>query len=116
MDKVFISGNITKDIELKTTNNGKKYTNFTVAVTDAQNVSKFFVCRAWDKTAELMETFLEKGSKVLVEGRLDYYEQETQNGKKKTYYIVADRVEFLSMKKKEEKKSLDFEPDDLPFI
>lgn len=116
MNKVIISGNLTKDIELKKTNTGKSYCSFTVAINDGGDKTTFIDCQAWDKTAEIMDTFVGKGAKVIVDGRIAVYDYDTQNGKGKKVYVVADRVEFTKIDNKPKSNVFEVAPDDLPFI
>lgn len=76
MNTVIISGRITKDIELKTTNSGISVVRFTVAVrssrkdADGKAVSDFISCIAWRSTAEFIEKYFSKGKWIEVRGEL----------------------------------------------
>jgi single-strand DNA-binding protein len=97
MNKFIISGNITKEINLAYSASGKAYAKFTVAVTRKFDREKtdFFNVTAFGKQAENVANFLDKGSKVLVEGEVQI---DNKDGK---YYtnVLADSVEFLDSKK-----------------
>lgn len=98
VNKIFIQGNITKDIELKQTQNNISVCAFDIAYNMTDHTDYFRV-ECWKKLAENVSKYCKKGSKVLVEGRLatESYEKD---GQKKTYYkIVAYAVEFLDSKK-----------------
>jgi single-strand DNA-binding protein len=101
MNKFIISGNITKEIDLKYSQSGKAYAKFTVAVTRRfdRDKSDFFNVTAFGKVAENVANFLDKGSKVLVEGEVQI---DSKDGK---YYtnVLAENVEFLDSKKKQDK-------------
>jgi single-strand DNA-binding protein len=58
----------------------------------------------WGKQAESCHTYLKKGSSVFIEGRLQYrtWDDEATGTKKSVLEVVADRVQFLDKKKKEE--------------
>jgi len=106
VNRAIIIGNLVRDIELRFTNTGKEVANFTVAVSRNYGEKKetdFINCMAWGKIAENMAKFLSKGSKVAVEGRIQVSSYDNKEGQKvyKTE-IVADNVEFLNSKKKEE--------------
>lgn len=96
MNKFIITGNLTKTPEMKYSQAGNAYTKFTVAVTRPRDRDKsdFFNVTAFGKVAESVANFLDKGSKVLVEGQVNI---DNNNG---TYYtnVLADNVEFLSKK------------------
>ncbi len=78
INKVILTGRITTDIELRRTNDGVPYTFFTVAVTRRINrdESDFIRCVAWRGTAEFMNQYLNKGSLVGIEGRLEVFSQQ----------------------------------------
>ena len=94
-------GNITQDPSLRMAGD-KAVCNFRIATNykkkDVTNVEYHnIVC--WDKTAENIGTFLTRGSKVFVEGRLQTREWTAADGvKKQTTEIVADQVIFLDKK------------------
>lgn len=95
MNRVFLIGRTTKDIELRTTSGGKTYIQFTLAVNRIKEGTDFINCVAWNATAELMEKYVLKGEQVGVVGRI-----QTRNYEKdgKTVYVtevVVDEVEFL---------------------
>ena len=71
MNKVILLGRLTKDIELKETVSGKSYARVGLAVDRPFSKNKevdFFNLVAWDKTAEMMSRYFEKGKRILVEG------------------------------------------------
>ena len=105
MNKVFISGNLTKDVEIRYTNNGKAMAKSGIAVTsafknsDGERGTDFFNLIAWGKTAEFFGKYLHKGSKILVEGRLKNNHYTDKNGNKQyTEDIWVDTVEFAGGK------------------
>ena len=65
MNKAIITGRLTKDVDLRTTQSGKSVASFTVAVDRMDEGADFIDCVAWGKTAENMQRYLSKGSKVL---------------------------------------------------
>ena len=98
MNKVFLIGNITNDLELKKTQTNKSYISFTIAVNEGygdKKITDFIEIRAWEKTAELVSNYCRKGSKICVDGkvRTDIYEKDGR--KVKNTYILAGNVEFL---------------------
>ncbi len=103
MNIVSLTGRIAKDIELRKTNTGKSVTTFSMAVERIrQEGADFFYIVAWDKTAENAAKYLKKGSRVGVVGRLTSRTFE-KNGEKRTIMeVVADNVEFLDNKPKDE--------------
>lgn len=98
MNKVILIGNLTKDIELQSTKTGKLVTQFSIGVRRDKEVSDFPNCVAWGKTAELLEKYCHKGSKIAVEGSLQTSSYE-KNGEKRYKTIVSvSNVEFLDSK------------------
>lgn len=113
LNKVFLIGNLTKDLELKYGKNGQPVTNMRLAVnrvyTTQNGEKKEEVCYVnivvWGKQAESCTTYLKKGSSIFVEGRLQLrtWDDEETKQKKSMLEVVADRVQFLDrFKKKEE--------------
>lgn len=103
MNKVIIKGRLTHDPELKTTQNGIEYCDFSVAVSryagkDKEPETDFIPCKAWRQGAAFINKYFTKGKEILVEGsmRFDRYEKD---GEKRTYaYVTADRTEFCGGK------------------
>lgn len=103
MNKVFLIGNITKDIELRQSNSGKFVVEFSVAINNGKDQqgnelpADFVNCTAWNKTAEILNKYTNKGSKISVEGAIktQTWVDQQGNNRYKTYVLV-DRVELLS--------------------
>jgi len=102
MRQIVFTGNITKDLELKVGQSGKSNVSFTVANNDRKENVVFMNVKAFEKTAENCANYLKKGSKVLVVGDFATYEYEKDGVKKYGYEVLANRVEFLDSKPKEE--------------
>ena len=103
MNRIFLMGRLTKDIELKETVGGKVYTRVGFAVDRPFSKNKevdFFNLVAWDKTAEMMSRHLEKGRRILVEGRLQMNNFEKEGVKYSGYDVIVANVEFADDKKK----------------
>ena len=77
MNKVFLSGNLTQDPEVRYTQSNKAFTRMGIAVhrrlKDGETTD-FFNLIAWDKTAEFCSRYLTKGMRVVVEGRLQTFQ------------------------------------------
>jgi single-strand DNA-binding protein len=101
---VTISGRLTKNPEIKVTQSGKRLCGFTVAVNRQNDDVDFIDCIAFEKTAEIMEEYCEKGKRVVITGRLQTRTYEAKNGQKvKVVEVVADRVEIIDFKDRAEK-------------
>ncbi len=82
MNKVILCGNLTKDPDIRYTQNGKATARMSIAINSygENKTAEYFNLVAWEKTAELCGKYLHKGSKVLVEGRLKNNNYKDKNG------------------------------------
>ncbi len=104
MNKVFLSGNLTRDPEVRYTQTGKAFTRMGIAVRRPYSKDKdavdFFNLIAWEKTAEFCGRYFMKGSRVLVEGRLQTSSYENKDGVKvNDVDIMIDNIEFADSKR-----------------
>ena len=106
LNKIFIIGRITADLELKNTPSGVPVTTFTVAVNrlknkDGEQQADFIDIVAWRNTAEFICKYFSKGSAILVEGTLQTRTYEDKEGKKrKVFEVLANNVDFIDSKNK----------------
>ena len=116
MNNVCIIGNITKDIELRTTNNGKSVTTVSIAFNDGygdKQQTHFFDVMAWEKQAENLAKYCQKGSKIAIHGKLIQQNWETQQGEKRNKVLInAINITFLDSKKTQENEQAS--PYDIP--
>lgn len=104
MNRIFIIGNLTRDPELRVTQQGTPVCTFTVAVNRRQQGAEagqpdadFFRVTAWRKTAENCNRFLAKGRKVGVTGTLNLQSYVGNDGQQRfNMEVQADEVEFLT--------------------
>ena len=106
INKVFITGNLTRDPELRETPSGFQVLNFGVAVNDRwknqqtqqwEDRPNFVDCTMFGNRAESGSRFLAKGSKVAIEGKLRWSQWEAQDGSKRSKLeVVVDELEFMS--------------------
>ena len=103
MNKVIMMGRLTRDPEVRYSNDNKAVANFTLAVDrrfkrDGDPDADFFFCTAFGKIAEFAEKYLKKGTKIVLDGHLqnDTYEKDGQ--KKTTTKIMVDSCEFAESK------------------
>lgn len=109
MNKVFLSGNLTRDPEVKYTPAGKAMARMGIAVNrrsknvetgQYEQVAEFFNLTAWEKTAEFCGRYLRKGSRVFVEGSMRTYNYTGQDGTKRSGIdIWIENIEFGSSKR-----------------
>jgi len=108
VNKVTLIGRLTRDPESKQIKNGQSLATFTVATNyfwkDAKTKEKkdkteFHRVVAWGKLAEIVSNYLEKASRIYLEGRLQYRDWEDDKGMKRTQSdIVADEIVMLGHK------------------
>lgn len=103
INNVILMGRLVRDPELKTTNSGKNVTEITLAVDKGNDQAAFLEVVAWEKTAELISQYTQKGSKLLVQGRLDQQSWEKDGKKFSKVIIVAFDVTFLDSKSSQTK-------------
>ena len=98
-NKVVLAGNLSREPELKFTNDGVPVTDFGLAVNRVRSKSDavdFFDVTAWRELGEAIANYKKKGEPVLVEGRLQFRSWEAQDGSKRSKVdVVADNVQFL---------------------
>ena len=102
LNKITIMGRLTRDPELRRTQNGKAVANFTLAVDRDfdREQTDFIDCVAWNGTAEFVSKYFRKGSMCVVSGRLQMRRYEAKDGTNRTAYeIVADSVYFGESKR-----------------
>lgn len=114
MNKVILSGRITKDIELRYTTNNCAVTNFNLAVRRNKDEADFVSIVAYSKTAELIQNYCKKGSSINIVGRLQTRQYDDKDGKR-VYVteVIVDEIEFLD--KKEQKEETKITEAELPF-
>ncbi len=97
MNRVYIIGRLCADPELKMTNTGKSVTTFTLAANrQGSKESDFLDCVAWEKTAEFICKYFQKGSPLVIEGAIQTRTYEDKNGqKRKAVEINVKNVEFV---------------------
>lgn len=110
MNKVLLIGNLTSEPQLRYTTNNTPVASFTIAVNrnhtkeDGTKETDFINVVVWNKRAENVKNYLDKGSKVGISGRLQVRKYQNERGENRyVTEVVADEVEFLNSKKPEEK-------------
>lgn len=106
INRVCITGNLTRDPELRSTAGGMAILKMGIAVNDRrknaqsgewEDVANFFDVVMFGSRGESVSRFLNKGSKVAIEGKLRWSQWETPEGDKRSKVeIVADDIEFMS--------------------
>lgn len=106
INRVMISGNLTRDAELRTTPSGTSILSFGVAVNDRrrnangewEDYANFIDCTMFGRRAEALAQYLTKGVKVAIEGRLHYSAWDDRNtGQRRSKVdVTVDELEFMS--------------------
>ena len=105
INRVVISGNLTRDPELRTTQGGMAVLGLGVAVNERrknpqsgewEDYPNFVDCTMFGKRAESVSHYLSKGSKVSIEGKLRYSSWEKDGQKRHKLEVVIDEIEFMS--------------------
>lgn len=110
INRVNISGNLTREPELRSTQGGTAVLTFGVAVNDrARNPTtgewedrpNFVDCAVFGKRADSLSRLLSKGSKVAIEGKLRYSSWERDGQRRSKLEVIVDEIELLSQRKDE---------------
>lgn len=108
LNKVFLIGNLTRAPELRYTPSGTAVADLRLAVNrnyqtqggERREETCFLTVVVWGKQAETCGEYLDKGSPILVEGRLQTRDWETKDGQKRNVVeVVAERVQFMGRTK-----------------
>ena len=106
---VILSGRLTADPELKTTQSGVSVTSFTIAVdrpyqSNGEKQTDFINIVAWRKTAEFITHYFTKGSLIGIEGSIQTRKFQDNNGNNRTAFeVVANNAQFIMTKSAAEK-------------
>ncbi|HYX78606.1 MAG TPA: single-stranded DNA-binding protein [Solirubrobacterales bacterium] len=105
INRVILTGNLTRDPELRSLQSGTSVCKLRVAVNSRRKDSasgewvdkaNYFDVTVWGAQGENCATYLSKGRPVAVDGRLDWREWEAQDGsKRQSVEIIADSIQFL---------------------
>lgn len=106
MNKVILMGRLAKDVDVRQTPSGKTVARFTLAVdrrqgknTQGQQTADFLNIVAWERLADFCSNYLQKGTKILLEGQLQSRSYEAQDGSKRyVTEVVARDIEFAESK------------------
>ena len=105
INRVNISGNLTRDAELRQTQGGNIILNMGVAVNDRrrnpqtqewEDYPNFVDCVMFGTRAEKIQPYLTKGTRVAIEGKLRYSSWERDGQKRSKLEVIVDEIEFMS--------------------
>lgn len=129
INRVNISGNLTRDPELRQTQGGMAILSLGVAVNDRrknqqtgewEDVPNFVDCVVFGSRAEKLAQFLAKGSKVAIEGKLRWSQWEKDGAKRSKLEVIVDEIEFMSRggsqgQRQQQTASADLYDENIPF-
>jgi single-strand DNA-binding protein len=106
MNRVLLTGRLTRDPEMRSLASGKSVTQFSIATNEyagGKEKAEFHNVVTWDRLAEICGQFLGKGQQVAIEGRLQTRSWDDDRGQRhwKTE-VVASHVEMLSGRRKKD--------------
>lgn len=104
INRVNISGNLTRDPEMRCTASGMQVLSFGVAVNDRAKDANgkwvdrpnFIDCTMFGARAEAVSRYISKGSKVAIEGKLRWSQWEKDGQKRSKIEVIVDEIEFMS--------------------
>lgn len=111
INRVVISGNLTRAPELRSTAGGMAVLGFGVAVNDRrknpqtgewEDYPNFIDCTMFGNRAEALSRFLAKGTKVTIEGKLRWSQWEREGQKRSKIEVIVDEIELMTDGKKGE--------------
>lgn len=130
MNKVILLGRLTKEVEVRYTQNNTAVASFSLAVNrrfakQGEQQADFINIVAWNKVAEFCSKYFTKGQQVSVVGRIQTRTWDDQNGQKRyATEVIAEEVYFADTKREQQESTQEstqattnfsFEDDELPF-
>lgn len=101
MNKVMLLGRLTRDPEVRSTTTGKVVVSFTLAVNrrTKDREADFINCVAWEKTAELIKNYCQKGRQIAVVGRIQTRSWESEGKKNYITEVVVEEMHFADSRR-----------------
>ena len=105
INRVTLTGNLTRDPEMRATQGGTQVMSFGLAVNDRrrnpqsgewEDYPNFIDCTMFGTRAEAVSRYLNKGSKVAIEGKLRYSSWERDGQRRSKLEVIVDEIEFMS--------------------
>jgi single-strand DNA-binding protein len=124
INRVNISGNLTRDPELRATTGGTQVLSFGMAVNDRrknqqtgewEDYPNFVDCTMFGARAEAVSRYISKGSKVAIEGKLRWSQWEKDGQKRSKLEVIVEEIEFMSRQQAAEPAPSDAYDEDIPF-
>lgn len=119
INSVVLVGRLTRDVEIRKTQNNLSVTSFSIAVNDTtknadgNKTTSFINCTAWRQSADFLAKYAHKGSLIGVEGKLQQRSYEKRDGTKANVLeVVVNRVTLLESKSTNQARGSNTEPID----
>ena len=105
INRVCVTGNLTRDPEFRATQSGSQVLSFGIAVNDRrknqqtgewEDYPNFVDCTMFGTRAEKIANYIAKGSKVAIEGKLRYSSWERDGERRSKLEVIVDEIEFMS--------------------
>lgn len=94
-------GNLTNDPDIRTTKSGKTVGKITLAVNTSKDSVSFFNFEAWEKKADLLQQYTQKGDRIFIEARPEQRTWKDRDGNKRSAIVfVVDEMTFIQLKEK----------------
>ena len=115
INRVILTGNMTRDPELRSTAGGTAVLSFGLAVNDRrknaqtgewEDVPNFIDCTMFGSRAEAVGKFLAKGMKVCIEGKLRWSQWEKDGQKRSKIEVIVDEIEFMQQRQQQAQQTL----------
>lgn len=122
MNRVCLSGNLCKDVELKKTSSKKAVVTNTIAVNrdfkndDGEYETDFINIVVWEKTAEYLSKYAKKGDRIEIVGKWQVRKYQSSDGENKVANeCVVEWLKLTNPRKQEEAQPVEEDDDSLPF-
>ena len=105
INRVSLSGNATRDAEVRQTQSGTSILSFGIAVNDRrknnqtgewEDYPNFVDCTMWGQRAQAIAPYINKGVKIALDGKLRYSSWERDGQKRSKLEVIVDEIEFMS--------------------
>ena len=116
LNTVILQGRIVNDLDVRYTQTQKQVVSFRLAVDDSYGENKkayFISCVAWNKTCEFLSKYFQKGSAVIVKGKLQTREWTDKHGQNRTDTEVNVEAAYFCESKQKGEKRITVAPTDI---
>lgn len=105
MNIVCLAGNMTRNPEMRKTSSGKSVVSFSLAINEGRDKTEFVNCIAWEKTAELIESYVAKGDRLSLTGRLQTRKWDKDGETRYATEVIVTQFDFPPKKSSDSPKA-----------